>query len=76
MLLRGELWHDVFAPRSADSRQVQNVELTQYNIDLTALTPLKGRCGWLSGAPKEAGTLIACAALTSHKGRVASERMT
>ena len=43
MLLRGERTGTVFSLGQPVRVKVQNVELTQCNIDLTPLTPLKGR---------------------------------
>lgn len=43
MLLRGERTGTVFSLGQPVRVKVQNVELTQCNIDLTLLTPLKGR---------------------------------
>ena len=43
MVLRGERTGTVFSLGQPVRVRVQNVELTQSNIDLTLLTPLKGR---------------------------------
>ena len=73
MPLRGERTGTVFSLSQPVRVKVQNVRL-KCNIDLTLLTPLKGRVA--GSARKKAGTRPHARLLTGHKGRVASERMT
>ncbi|MFR8976505.1 MAG: hypothetical protein ACLVJB_01185 [Christensenellales bacterium] len=69
MLLRGERTGTVFSLGQPVRVKVQNVELTQCNIDLTLLTLLKGARS--ARRPTESASATACAGLI---GMVASGR--